>query len=69
MLSKESKVSDIMKNPEAMAVLEEFIPGAANDSKLKMAKMLTLEKISKLTPDLTEEMVEKIDVRLRELGA
>lgn len=68
MLSAESRVSEIMKNPEAMAILEEYIPGAANDPKLKMAKMLSLEKISKLTPDLTQEMVEQLDMRLRGIG-
>lgn len=68
MLSAESRVSEIMKNPEAMAILEEYIPGAANDPKLKMAKMLSLEKISKLTPDLTREVVEELDMRLRGIG-
>lgn len=68
MLSAESRVSEIMKNPEAMAILEEYIPGASTDPKLKMAKMLSLEKISKLTPDLTREVVEELDMRLRGIG-
>lgn len=68
MLSAESKVSEIMKSPEAMAIMEEFIPGCSTDSKFKMAKMLTLERISKLTPDLSPEILAQIDERLRALG-
>jgi hypothetical protein len=68
MLSAQSTVSSILKNPEAVAILEEYLPGASTDPKLGMAKMLTLEKISKLTPDLSPEILEKIDERLKALG-
>lgn len=68
MLSAQSKVSEIMKSPEAMEIMEEFLPGCGNDKNFKMAKMLTLERISKLTPDLSPEVLEKIDERLRALG-
>lgn len=68
MLSAQSTVSTILKNPEAVTILEEYLPGASADPKLKMAKMLTLEKISKLTPDLSPEILVKIDERLRALG-
>jgi hypothetical protein len=68
MLSAQSTVSAILKNPEAVAILEEYLPGSSTDPKLKMAKMLTLEKISKLTPDLSPEILEKIDQRLKALG-
>lgn len=68
MLSAQSKVSEILKNPEAVAILEEYLPGASTDPKLKMAKMLSLERISHLTPDLTREVVEALDERLRGIG-
>lgn len=68
MLSKDSRVLEILNNPEALAILDEYIPGASSDPKLKMAKMLTLERISKLTPDLTPEILEAVDERLRALG-
>lgn len=68
MLSKESRVSEILKNPEALAIMDKYIAGASTDPKLKMAKMLTLERVSHLTPDLTPEALEAIDAELRALG-
>jgi hypothetical protein len=68
MLSAQSTVSAILKSPEAVAILDEYLPGASTDPKLGMAKMLTLEKISKLTPDLSPEILAKVDERLRALG-
>ena len=68
MLTKESPVREILASPAACAILDKYVPSASKDPKMKMAKMLTLERISKLTPDLSEEALESIDRELRELG-
>lgn len=68
MLSMESRVSEILADPAASAILDKYLPGASTDKKLAMGKMLSLEKISKLTPDLSQEALKAIDAELRALG-
>ncbi|MCL1798615.1 MAG: hypothetical protein FWG23_02585 [Eggerthellaceae bacterium] len=68
-LSKSSKLKDIMKNPEAMAILDEYLPGASNEPKLKLAASLSLVKIAAVAPNkLKAEWLDDIDAKLQALG-
>ena len=44
--SLDSKVKDILKNPEAAAVLEKFCPGASTNPQMKLVGGLTMRKLA-----------------------
>ena len=43
----DTKMGDILSNPEAVKVLDEMMPGASSNPMMKMAKGFTLAKIAK----------------------
>ena len=68
-LSKESKMKEIMKNPDAVAILESYIPGVSNEPRLKMALGLSLEKVAKMVPEMVKpEWIDEVDAKLQALG-
>jgi len=67
--SKESKLKDVMSNPEAAAIIEQYVPGARNDPRFKMAGGFSLTKIVSMSGGaLSQEMLNEIDAKLRALG-
>ena len=44
--SLDSKVKDILKNPEAAATLDKFSPGASTNPQMKLVGGLTLRKLT-----------------------
>ena len=44
--SLDSKVKDILKNPEAAATLDKFSPGASTNPLMKLVGGLTLRKLA-----------------------
>ena len=44
--SLDSKVKDILKNPEAAAALDKFSPGASTNPQMKLVGGLTLRKLA-----------------------
>ena len=44
--SLDSKVRDILKNPEAAATLDKFSPGASTNPQMKLVGGLTLRKLA-----------------------
>ncbi|MDY3780978.1 MAG: hypothetical protein SOZ90_02185 [Candidatus Faecousia sp.] len=44
--SLDSKVKDILKNPEAAATLDKFSPGASTNPQMKLVGGLTLRKLA-----------------------
>lgn len=68
-LSVDSKIKDIMKNPEAVAMMEKFSPGFATNPQMKMVQGLTFRALAKFPQaKLSAEQVEEIDKALRALG-
>jgi len=65
-LSKASKMKEIMRNPEAVAMLEGYVPGFSKDARLKMALGMSLEKVAKMVPDMVKaEWIDEIDAKLQ----
>jgi len=68
-LSINSKLKEIMRRDDAMAILEEYVPDAKQEPQLKIAAGMTLVKIAKLAPDkLNPDWLEDIDAKLQALG-
>jgi len=68
-LSKDSKLEDVMKNPKAAAIIEEYVPGASKDPKMKLAGNLTLTQIVKMSAGLlSPDLLEDVDKKLKALG-
>ena len=67
--SKDSKLKDVMSNPEAAAIIEQYVPGARTDSRLKLAGGFSLTKIVSMSGGLlSPEMLEEVDAKLKALG-
>ena len=71
MFTKDSKLKDIMKNPQALEVMQKYVPGCKKDTRFKMAAnmgmtMADTQQHSK--GKLTDEMLAAIDEELRALG-
>lgn len=68
-LSVDSKIKEIMKNPEAVELMEKFSPGFATNPQMKMVQGLTYRALAKFPQaGMTEEKVEEIDQALKALG-
>ncbi len=68
-LSADSKIKDIMKNPEAVAFMEKLVPGFASNPQMKMVQGLTFRALAKFPQaGLSAEQVEEIDKALKSLG-
>ncbi|MGI5979197.1 MAG: hypothetical protein ACOX66_06820 [Oscillospiraceae bacterium] len=68
--SMDTKMGDILGNPEAVKILDEMMPGASTNPMMKMAKGFTLGKIAK-TPaaKVSEAQVQQlIDALNAKLG-
>lgn len=68
--SMDTVMGDILANPDAVAVMDELMPGASKNPMMKMAKGFTLGKIAK-TPAAkvpVEKMQEFIDALNAKLG-
>ena len=68
-LSVDSKIKDIMKNPEAVALMEKMSPGFATNPQMKMVQGLTFRALAKFPQaKITSEHLEEIDNVLKALG-
>lgn len=69
MLSADSKIKQLMKNPEAVAILEEYNPGISTEPQMKMVYGLTLRKLvgfpQSKEAGWTDERLEECDAKLR----
>jgi hypothetical protein len=64
--SADSKMGDLMKEPQALAILEEYYPGISKDSRMKMVAAMTLRALAKF-PQAAEigKKIDEIDARLK----
>ncbi len=70
-LSVDSKIKLIMKNPDAVAVIDKYTPGFASNPQMKMVQGLTFRKLASFPQSkeagITDEVVEEIDAQLKAL--
>lgn len=65
----DSKLKDIMACPEAVAVLEEMVPGISKNPGLKMIANMSLRKCCKMPQaGFTPEMIQQLEERINSLG-
>ena len=68
-LSKDSKLKDVLSNPQGAAIIEQYVPGAKDDPRLKLAGGFSLTKIVSMSGGaLSPELLPEIDAKLRALG-
>ena len=65
--SVESTVGDLLNNPAAKAVLVKYIPEVVADPNLQMGLELPLTGIVQYVPQLTPDMMAKIDADLKKI--
>ncbi|NCC88407.1 MAG: hypothetical protein EOM05_11205 [Clostridia bacterium] len=67
--SMDTVLGDILANPDAVAVMDELIPGASKNPMMKMAKGFTLGKIAKtpaakLPEAKVQEFIDALNAKL-----
>lgn len=63
--NENSKMKDVLKDERAVAILEEFVPGASTHPQLPVIKNFSLKKIAKIpqagvSPEAFEKLVEAL---------
>jgi len=67
--SQESKIGVLLKDPAAVAILEEYMPGLASSPRIKMVSALKLKKMADFKEaKLTSEKLAEMDAKLQALG-
>ena len=62
--SSKSLIGDLLDNPETKAVLLKHIPNVVNDPMIEQGRGFPLEGIVQFVPELTPEVLAKIDADL-----
>jgi len=66
--SVDSKMKDMLNDPEAAAVLEAYFPGMTPSPRIKMAAAFTFRKVAAFPQlNLDKEKVAEIDQKLQAL--
>ncbi|MBN1535445.1 MAG: hypothetical protein JW908_01850 [Anaerolineales bacterium] len=67
--SQDSKIGDLLKDPQCVAILEEFLPGLASSPRIKMVSALKLKKMADFKEaKLSKEKLAEMDAKLQALG-
>lgn len=68
-LSVDSKIKEIMKNPDAVEVMEKHTPGFSTNPQMKMVQGLTFRALAKFPQaGISPEKIEEIDKELKALS-
>ncbi|MCE7798287.1 cytochrome P450 [Sphingobium sufflavum] len=63
-----TKIGDLLKNPDARAVLDKHFPGMTADKRIAMAKGMTLRSVQKFAPgQFSNEALDAVDVDLAQI--
>ena len=66
--SVNSKVRDILANPEAKVIFDKYAPGMSGDARMKMALHMTVRAIAPFSQGIiTNENLKAMDVELKKL--
>jgi len=68
LLTIDSKMGDLLDNPDAKAILEKYLPPDIM-AKAGMVRSFTLPELAPMSEDVTDEMLEAIAADLEALGA
>ena len=67
--SQASKIGALLKDPAAVAILEQYMPGLASSPRLKMVSALKLKKMADFKEaHLSPEKLAEMDEKLQALG-
>jgi len=67
--SMDSKLGDLMKDPAAKAVIDQFLPGASTNPQTKMAFGMTLKALAGFPQaKISKDLLAQIDAALKALG-
>ena len=62
-----TKIGALLADPAAKAILDKYFPGVSSDSRISMAKAMTLRTVQKFAPELfTAEALDAVDAELCE---
>ena len=63
-----TKIGALLADPAAKAILDKYFPGVSSDSRISMAKAMTLRTVQKFAPELfTAEALDAVDAELAKL--
>jgi hypothetical protein len=64
-----TKLKELLKDPDACAVLEIYMPGLTTSPRIKMASALSLKKVVEFPQvNLSKEQIAELDGKLQALG-
>ena len=63
-MKKTTRIKEVMKNPQALAIMDKYIEGFGKDSRLKMAGMMTVEQLVAYVPNFSEEQKQSLYAEL-----
>lgn len=67
--SADSKMKDLLNDPDATAILEEYLPGMSKSPQIKMAYAMTFKKVAGFPQTgISKEQLAQIDQKLQALG-
>jgi hypothetical protein len=67
-LSMESKLGDIIANPQGKAILEKHLPGFSTNPQMAMAKGMSLKMIAPMSGGkITPAILKTIDEELKQI--
>jgi hypothetical protein len=68
--SANSKISEILENAEAKAIVEKHMPGFSSHPQIDMAKDFSLKAVQSFAPDrISDELLAKIDADFAAMAA
>mgnify|MGYP001059025193 CR=1 FL=1 len=66
--SADSKMGDLLKDPQATEILEAYYPGMSKDTRMKMVAAMTLRALAKFPQaGAIGKAIDEIDAKLKAL--
>jgi para-nitrobenzyl esterase len=67
MTTASTTLGDLLDNPNSKAVLAKYVPVLTQGGQVDQARPMTLKALQQYMPDLTDEMLGKIDAELAKI--
>lgn len=67
--TEDTDIATLLANPAAKAVLTKHIPSIVGNDQINMAGSMTLRALQSYSPELTDDVLNKIDADLAKLPA